>query len=136
MAETIVHTGEAVVDGTVTGLAAAVGSLTNEVAHHAETIAEHTKRLAYVDDDARYIKERLEGLAQTVTDVPNSAIVDLQQAFADLRQEVTAQMAALSDAIADPGQTKDPETIAPPDTVNDAVPKKPGGLRGVLHRLL
>ncbi len=137
MPDTIVHTAEGVVDGTVTGLASAVGSLTNEVAHHSETIAQHTEQLGNVDEDAKWIKERLDSLAQTATAAPSTAIAELEAKLEALRHDLTAQMAALSEAITvSPGTEDPPQTQAPAAAPNEAVPKKPGGLRGLLHRLL
>jgi hypothetical protein len=138
MADTIVHTAEGVVDGTVTGLASAVGSLTNEVAHHAETLAEHGEKLTNVDEDAKWIKERLDNLGSTLTEPPSTAIADLEAKLEAVRRDLMAQMGALSERITATPETPETEsqTTAPDPAQNAAVRKKPGGLRGLLHRLL
>jgi hypothetical protein len=136
MPDTIVHTAEEVADGTIAGLAGAVGGLTNETAHHAEALAAHTERLTNIESDTTWIKTRLEDLAQMVTAVPSTAIGELREDLAALRHDLTAQMAALSEATEVPETQEEPQTEPPPPQTNEAVPKKRGGLLGALHRLL
>ncbi len=139
MPDTIVHTAEGYVDGSVAGLASALGSVTNEAAHHAQTLAVHGEKLTNIEADIAWIRTRLDDLAQTATAAPSSAIEALHAEMAQLRQELTEQTAALSEALT-PEPSGEPQTQAPPPAHNEAEPPPPKGplqrLRGALHRLL
>jgi hypothetical protein len=67
------------------------------------------------------------------------AIAALRRDLESVSRELTAQVAALSEAVV-PETTDEPETEAPPAERNEAEPEKKsgplGGLRKALHRLL
>lgn len=136
---TIVRDAAEVPGAALSDLATSVGALTNEAAHHAQTLAAHAEQLTAIEEKHTWLQTQLDSLAHSATTAPAEAITQLRADLEALSQELGGQVAALSEAIIPQTTEEEAQTQAPPEAPNEAPEKKSGllgGLRKALHRLL
>lgn len=139
MGDTVIHTAEDDVSDADRSVERDLGAVEAKTEQHADAIAEHAEQLEDVEDDTKWIKDRLNNLESAVGTIPTHVMETLTSLRSDL-DHLSSTVSSLASVGEPTAAESGSVTSPPPATENKAEAKEISGpfsgLRKLLHRLL